>query len=88
MRVLDRSRMFPFPPSLLQAAASLLDRQEEASRLLGSLRVDSSAIRQALDWSPPYTLREALRATAGGYLAPRTERRAEPVAPPANVHGA
>lgn len=82
-----RSRMFPFPPSLLQAAANLLGRQEEATRLLGSLRVDSSAVRQALGWSPPYSLREGLRSTAGGYLAPGTELRAEPVAP-ANVRGA
>jgi len=83
-----RTRMFPFPPSLLQAAASLLDRKEEATRLLGSLCVNSSAIRQALGWSPPYSMREALRDTAREYLASRSERRAEPVAPPANVHGA
>lgn len=83
-----RSRMFPFPPSLLRAAANLLDRQEEATRLLGSLCVNSSAIRQALGWSPPYSMREALRDTARGYLTPRSERRAEPVAPPANVRGA
>lgn len=83
-----RSRLIPFPTSLLEAGANLLGFHDETERLLGSLRVDSSAIRQALGWSPPYSMREALRDTARGYLASRSERRAEPVAPPANVRGA
>jgi len=81
-----RSTLFPFPPALLKAGANLLGFRGEAERLLGSLRVDSSAIRQALHWNPPYPLREGLRATAEAYLAALEARGAEPAPPPANFH--
>lgn len=64
-----RSRLIPFPTRLLEAGANLLGLRGEAERLLGSLRVDSSAIRQTLQWNPPHPLREGLRATAEAYLA-------------------
>ncbi|MEO6012491.1 MAG: NAD-dependent epimerase/dehydratase family protein, partial [Devosia sp.] len=52
-RAMGRSaRLWPFPPALLKAAASIAGRSAVADRLLGSLRVDSGAIREALGWSP------------------------------------
>lgn len=72
-----RSRLIPFPTSLLEAGASLLGFHDEAERLLRSLRVDSSAIRQTLHWNPPYSLHEGLRATTEAYLAVLEERRGE-----------
>ena len=39
-------------------------KEEVADRLLGSLQVDSSKIRQMLDWTPPYTVDQGLQATA------------------------
>jgi len=83
-----RSKMIPFPPTLLEAGASLLGFHEEAKRLLGSLQVDSSAIRQTLHWNPPYSPREGLRATAEAYLAAMEDRGGEPSMPPANFSGA
>ena len=72
-----RSRLIPFPTSLLEAGAGLLGFHGEAERLLRSLRVDSSAIRRTLQWNPPYSLHEGLRATAEAYLAVQEERRGE-----------
>lgn len=64
-------RSFYFPPSLLQAAAALLGRAKQAERLLGSLRVNSQKIRSELNWVPPYSLEQGLRATADWYRALR-----------------
>lgn len=80
-----RSRLLPFPPTLLEAGASLLGFHEEAERLLRSLRVDSSAIRETLRWNPPHPLCEGLRITAEAYLAKQGEGRGQAVTPPANV---
>jgi nucleoside-diphosphate-sugar epimerase len=83
-----RSKLIPFPPSLLEAGAKVLGIRGEAERLLRSLRVDSSAIRQTLHWIPPYPLREGLRATAQAYLAALADGRGEPAAPPADLRSA
>lgn len=83
-----RSRLIPFPTSLLEAGANLLGFRGEAERLLGSLRVDSSAIRQTLQWNPPYPLREGLRATAEAYLAALENQGREPSTLPSNFSSA
>jgi UDP-glucose 4-epimerase len=54
------ARLFPFPVSLLELIPTL-------RRLTRSLEVDDSAIRRDLDWQPPYTLEQGLRATAAWY---------------------
>jgi nucleoside-diphosphate-sugar epimerase len=61
------SRLLPFPPPLLSLGAALFGFRQEAERLLGSLCVDSSKIRQVLGWNPPYSLRQGLRDTAAAY---------------------
>jgi len=61
-------RLFPFPPSLLTLAATLVGKREEARRLLGSLQVDSSRIRRELGWRPRYTMEEGLAETARWFL--------------------
>jgi UDP-glucose 4-epimerase len=62
------ARLLPVPPPLLRLGADLLGRGAQAERLLGSLTVDGSALREALGWTPPYTLDEGLRETARWYL--------------------
>ena len=59
-----RPLLLPFPPLLLRLAAKIIKKEEVADRLLGSLQVDSSKIRQMLDWKPPYTVDQGLQATA------------------------
>jgi nucleoside-diphosphate-sugar epimerase len=51
------ARLFPFPEAWLPA------------KLSASLEVDDSAIRRELQWRPPYTIAEGLRATARWYRA-------------------
>lgn len=67
--------LLPVPPSLLRMAANLGDIGEKLlgcslplntptiDRLLGSLVVDSSKIRNTLSWQPPYTIDEGLEQT-------------------------
>jgi len=56
--------LLPVPPDLIRLTTKLLDKADIGDRLLGSLQVDSSKIRQMLDWKPPYTVDQGLQATA------------------------
>lgn len=59
--------LLPIPPTLLHLVGLLTGKRAEVARLLDSLEIDSSPIRQELDWQPPYTLEQGLRATADWY---------------------
>lgn len=61
------ARLLPVPVGLLRAAGRLLNRLPQIERLVGSLRVDSSRIREVLDWQPPYSLDGGIAATARWY---------------------
>jgi nucleoside-diphosphate-sugar epimerase len=67
-RALGRQpRLLPVPVGLMRAAARLVGRGQQVDRLLGSLEVDSSAIRDELGWSPRYSIQDGLAATAAWY---------------------
>ena len=57
-------RLFPFPPALMKIAGRLTGKSEAVERLIGSLVVDSSKIRNELGWKPPFTMEEGLKETA------------------------
>lgn len=61
------ARLLSCPPVLLRLAGRLFGRLKHIDRLLNSLQVDSSKIRQELDWQPPFTLQQGLQATADWY---------------------
>ena len=61
------ARLFACPPAVLRMLAGMLGKGPQADRLLGSLQVDSDKIRRQLNWVPPYTLQQGLRATADWY---------------------
>ncbi|MGI4859037.1 MAG: NAD-dependent epimerase/dehydratase family protein [Janthinobacterium lividum] len=61
------ARLLRVPPVLLETAAALLGRQEQASRLLRPLRLDIAHIRDRLGWEPPVSAENGLRATAAWY---------------------
>ena len=61
------ARLFPCSPRMLKALARLAGKGPQADRLLGSLRVESGKIRAELNWTPPYSLRQGLQATADWY---------------------
>ncbi len=58
------SRLWPFPLGLMELAGMMTGKSDEIARLLGSLCIDSSKIRNELDWTPPYTLEQGLAETA------------------------
>lgn len=62
------ARLFPVPPSLLQAGASMLGKGDVARRLLGNLQVDITHTRETLGWTPPIGVDEGLRRAAAGMM--------------------
>ena len=64
-----RPRLLSCPVALLALAAGLAGRRSELEKLTGSLRVDSSCIRDELGWRPRYTLAQSLEETARWYHA-------------------
>jgi len=45
----------------------VVGKQAAVERLLGSLRVDITSLREELGWTPPYTMQAGLEATAQWY---------------------
>lgn len=64
-----RCLVFPFPIFIMRFLAKLLGKSAAVDRLTQSLQIDSSKIRRELGWKPPYTMEQALKATAEWYLA-------------------
>lgn len=60
----NRGRLLPVPVSLLRLAGKITGKQGEVDRLIGSLTVDSTALRTSLGWVPPFTVVEGLAQTA------------------------
>jgi nucleoside-diphosphate-sugar epimerase len=60
-------RFLPISPSLMRIAGKVARKEEEISRLLDSLSIDSSNARRSLDWHPPLTVDEGLETTARWY---------------------
>jgi UDP-N-acetyl-alpha-D-quinovosamine dehydrogenase len=56
-----RFRAFGVSPAVLRALARSVGRQEEATRLLDSLSVDTSRVESRLGWSRPFTLDAGIR---------------------------
>ncbi len=63
------SRLLPFPASVITFGAKLLGKKNIADRLCQSLQVDSSKARKQMRWTPPYTVQQGLRESAGNLLS-------------------
>lgn len=61
------ARLLPVPPAWLRMAGRLTGRSPQVDRLIGSLQVDTSHIRDVLGWQPPFSTDEGLAATADWY---------------------
>ena len=71
-RALGRpARLFPFPARLLRLAGAIAGQIQSIDRLTGDLAIDSSPIRAALGWSPPFSMERGLAETAAWYRAHR-----------------
>lgn len=60
------ARLFPFPTGLLRLAATIFGKGEAAARLLESLCVNNSEFQRATGWRPPFSVAQAMKATAKG----------------------
>ncbi len=67
-----RAFLLPIPVSWMTFAAKLIGNADVASRLFGSLQVDSSKARELLGWEPVITMDEQLKKTAEAYLNEKT----------------
>lgn len=61
------NRLFGLPLWLMRGLAAVSGQQTAFDRLSGSLRIDSTPIRNELGWQPKYTLRQGLTAAAAAY---------------------
>ena len=68
-------RLLPVPAALLHLAGRLMGQGPAITRLTGSLQIDSSPLRQDLDWLPPFSVDEGLEETATWYKS-RGEKQA------------
>src|SRR5579864_3130557 len=69
-RAMQRTaRLVAIPVPLLRLCAAMVGRSAESTRLCGSLQVSMAATCEALDWSPPIPLDEALARTVTWYRA-------------------
>jgi nucleoside-diphosphate-sugar epimerase len=59
-----RARLLPVPAAILRLAGRVAGQGPAIARLTGSLEIDDSAIRQDLDWQPPFSLDQGLEQTA------------------------
>jgi nucleoside-diphosphate-sugar epimerase len=58
--------LFFLQPGILKGLCRIMGKAEELEKLIGSLLVDSSKIRNSLGWKPPFTLEEGIRETVKG----------------------
>lgn len=65
------ARLWHVPGGMLRAAAALAGRAAQADRLLGSLTLDASRLRDELGWQPAVTVEQALAETARWWRAER-----------------
>lgn len=56
-----KARLFCFSPRLMQICFSFLGKSAQADRLLGSLILNDTKIRNLLGWVPPVTMAEQLQ---------------------------
>ncbi len=62
-----KARLFTMPSLLLRWLFYILKKKDVADRLLGSLVIDSSLIRETLNWTPPYSTEVGIENTVQWY---------------------
>jgi len=58
-----KPRLLPLPHKFLNTMLYLVGKKDIAQRLCGNLQVDISKAKTLLDWSPPFSMLDGLRAT-------------------------
>lgn len=62
-----KPRLLPIPEGLMKLAGKLTGKSAQVQRLCSSLQIDSSHVRNTLDWIPPCTMDEELSKVAEWY---------------------
>ncbi len=62
------AKLFPFPLSLLRVAGILTGRKDVIGRLTESFLVDSTKIRNELEWKPKFTFEQGIISTVEWYM--------------------
>lgn len=65
------ARLFRVPAALMRHGSAALGKKREFEQLCGSLVVDSRKVRDTLDWTPPFSVREGLARMAQWFLGAR-----------------
>jgi nucleoside-diphosphate-sugar epimerase len=66
---MDKSpRLIPVPVPLLRLAGRMTGKGGEVDRLVGSLQIDSSSIRETLGWNPPVSVEAGMQAMVDDFL--------------------
>lgn len=63
-----RPLLLPVPISWMRWAGAFLGKKAAVDRLLGSLSVDMTPLREEMGWNPPYTMQAGLETTTHWYL--------------------
>ena len=61
-----KARLLPVPQKLVEVCATIIGKRDVAQRLCGNLQVDISKARNLLNWTPPISVADGLKATASG----------------------
>lgn len=67
------ARLLPIPSWMLSTAANLMGKKALSQRLCGSLQVDIHKARTLLQWSPPVSVDNALKAVAVQYMSDKKQ---------------
>lgn len=62
------AKLLPIPVWLLTISGMLLGKSQSVSRLTSSLYVDSSKLKNTLNWKPPFTFDEGIKKTVEWFL--------------------
>jgi nucleoside-diphosphate-sugar epimerase len=68
-----KSYVFRMPVTLMRGLAKVLGKSATIDRLVESLVVDSTKIRNELGWLPPYSLKEGMQTTADWFTLSRSK---------------
>jgi nucleoside-diphosphate-sugar epimerase len=55
------AKLFTVPTFLLKFLGFVIGKQSEINRLIGSLQIDNSHVREILNWTPPVSVEEGIR---------------------------
>jgi nucleoside-diphosphate-sugar epimerase len=61
-----KPNLFPLPIFMLKFLGSVFGKGEEINKLVGSLRIDNSYIKEILNWEPPISVEEGIKRMVQG----------------------